>query len=311
LRVESVNYDAVLEGGGVKLMGHIGAIAAIEQKGFTPSNLAGTSAGAIVAAFRTAGYTTTQMRKLVSDMDFNTFKDGAFFGTKFYHLWRHMGIYKGDVFYQFIKEKLKDQGIERFGDLHTTDDDPRWRYKLKVIASDLTRGRLVILPDDCKSYGIEPDMLEVAAAIRMSMSLPFYFRPYNLNGNKLVDGGILSNFPIHIFDSERVPEWPTFGILLKEPDADQPADTNGLINYGKAIFKTMMRAHDRRNISPQDYSIRLIQVPTGDIDTTDFDISQTDKNFLWHSGYTAGKNFMEKWSWPNYVAWAKKRRDIY
>jgi len=160
-----VNYDAVLEGGGVKLMGHIGAIAAIEQQGFTPSNLAGTSAGAIVAAFRTAGYTTTQMRKLVSDMDFNTFKDGAFFGTKFYHLWRHMGIYKGDVFYQFMKEKLKDQGIERFGDLRTTDDDPRWRYKLKVIASDLTRGRLVILPDDCKSYGIEPDMLELAYCI--------------------------------------------------------------------------------------------------------------------------------------------------
>jgi NTE family protein len=60
-------------------------------------------------------------------------------------------------------------------------DEPRHRYRLQVIASDITAHRLLVLPRDAKRFfAIEPDDLDVAEAIRMSMSIPIYFKPWRL-----------------------------------------------------------------------------------------------------------------------------------
>ena len=53
---EPLKIDAVFEGGGVKGIGLVGAVAVTEEKGYQFENLAGTSAGAIVAALIAAGY---------------------------------------------------------------------------------------------------------------------------------------------------------------------------------------------------------------------------------------------------------------
>ena len=101
-----MKYDLILEGGGSKAPGLVGALAAIEHKGFLPNSLAGTSAGAIVASLRAAGYTPADLRTVFTDLDFRTFKDGNGFGRKAYNILRHKGIYKGDVFYNTILELL-------------------------------------------------------------------------------------------------------------------------------------------------------------------------------------------------------------
>ena len=72
------------------------------------------------------------------------------------------------------------------------------------MATDITRGELIRLPWDYARYGLDPDEQLVADAVRASMSIPFFFEPVPLDSNgaasTLVDGGVLSNFPIDTFD---------------------------------------------------------------------------------------------------------------
>src|SRR5207344_1582866 len=92
----------------------------------------------------------------------------------------------------------------------------------------------------------------------------------------IVDGGVLSNFPVWIFDSKGEPPWPTFGLMLVEPDpkADpgrhQPtAPDDDVITYLKDLASTMMGAHDRMYLQ-NDTFVRTIPIPTLGVGTTEF-----------------------------------------
>ena len=77
-----------------------------------------------------------------------------------------------------------------------------------MIASDLTEQRLLVLPRDARTLGIEDlDQLNVALAVRMSMSIPVFFEPVSFTNRRtgrehlIVDGGMLSNLPIWLLDA--------------------------------------------------------------------------------------------------------------
>ena len=114
-----------------------------------------------------------------------------------------------------IAGKLADKGVRTWADLR--DDDPDsslplvQRYKLVVVVSDVSRGKELRLPWDCEQeLGLPADDQLVADAVRASASIPFFFRPFHMTADKSVteghgeilctDGGMLSNFPIDIFD---------------------------------------------------------------------------------------------------------------
>ena len=175
--------DLVFEGGGVKGIGLAGAYATIAERGFTPHGVAGTSAGAITAALVAAGYTADELADLVATMPYAEFKDRAWEDRL--PLVGHglsvlldRGIYEGEAFHAWIAEKLAAKGITRFGQLVDPDaEDPAQRYRLRVIASDVTHRRMLVLPNDAHLLGLDPDELEIAYAVRMSMSIPFFFEP--------------------------------------------------------------------------------------------------------------------------------------
>lgn len=304
-----MNCDLCIEGGGTKLPGLVGAYRVIKDKGFTPCNVAGTSAGAIVGSLIAAGYTPEELREIVYEIEFSHFLDGSKWPwMKAYNFFRHWGYYKGDEFESFIRALLENKGVFTFGDLVTDREqdknDLRYRWKLNVIASDVTNRKMIVLPNDAENYGIKPDRLDVAKAIRMSMSIPFYFYPVKWRGNYLVDGGMLSNFPVWIFDSDGPPEHPTFGLLLREQDYGKPQEYTGFRSYMTGLIQTMLQAHDRRNIRPADFEHRTIAIPTGKIGTTDFDLTKTDKQCLYRNGRNAANAFFENWSWEKYKEWA-------
>ena len=96
--------------------------------------------------------------------------------------------------------------------------------------ADITRRKLVRLPWDYGNYGLEPGRQRIVDAVRASMSIPFFFEPvefhapattydgvhYSKGSVTWVDGGMLSNFPVEVFDrSDGQPSrWPTIGIKL-------------------------------------------------------------------------------------------------
>jgi NTE family protein len=308
----------VLEGGGAKLFGHIGALAGIEAKGFKPSHMAGTSSGAIVGALRIAGYTPEEIMSIVNTIDLRSLKDPGnnVPGKSAYNLLRKFGLYEGDFFYELMRDHLKSKGVETFGDLRSSEigdaDDPKLRWRFKCYAADVSRGMLITLPHDLPHlYGISADEYEVATAIRGSMSIPVFYKPVKLGSSYLVDGGLISNFPINSFDLDGEPTWPTFGLLLDEDRKAKTHQITGKIHtYFTAVLKTMLAAHDKTLIDPFEYYHRTIKVPVGSVGTTDFDISVEKQRWLYQNGYDAAKQFLRHWSWNRYRDWATKLRTI-
>lgn len=311
--IASLKADAVFEGGGVKGIGFVGAIDVAERQGFTWQNVAGTSAGAIVATLIAAGYTAEEMKEILGRLDYCRFKDrGTIDKVPVVGLIASLifekGLYEGKFFQTWMGDLLKAKNITTFGDLLIPGEkEDRYRFKLRVIASDITEGKMLVLPQDIKDYGINPEDLNVAFAVRMSMSIPFFYEPVKLQNLKtgqtsyIVDGGVLSNFPVWLFDSVgSLPEWPTIGFKLVEPEEGEPRHINGPVSMLTALFSTMMEAHDSRYIKDRNF-VRTIAIPTRGVKTTEFDISREKSEGLYQSGQQGAEKFFSTWDFEQYV----------
>jgi NTE family protein len=324
-RAHGKYVDLVFEGGGVKGIGLAGAYSVLEERDFEPKNVAGTSAGAITAALIAAKYTANELREVIVSLDYRQFQDEAWedripLFDRTASVLLDQGIYEGTRFYAWMKEMLAAKGVRTFRDLVIEEfaDDPKYRSRLQVIASDVTGRRLLVLPRDAGELGLDPDDLEVAEAVRMSMSIPFFFEPVRIKNEKtgethtIVDGGMLSNFPVWLFDcaDDEEPEWPTFGCLLVEPQPEKPVSArlekddrgfSALFDYVKAMAQTMMEAHDRLYVQQAQWA-RTIPIPTIGVGTTEFDISRERALRLYDSGRQAAEKFLADWDFEAYKA---------
>jgi NTE family protein len=317
--------DLVLQGGGVKGIGLVGALAVLEERGFQVQNLAGTSAGAIVATLSAAGYTAKELKKVIYSKSFGEFRDKGWedripaAGLPLSIL-KDQGIYEGKEFLTWMRKLLADRGIHTFGDLVRKAPPSRSqsRYKVQVVASDLTGKRMLLLPRDARKLGVAPGDLEVALAVRMSMSIPFFFEPVRFpnadSGREhvIVDGGMLSNFPVWVFDVKGTPRWPTFGLMLVDPEPSRPV-TDRLpaaerirgplgetLGFVKDLIATAIEGHDRTALEEADF-VRTIAIANAGVSTTDFDLTDAKKDALYASGRKAARDFLKTWSFARYV----------
>ena len=318
--------DLVFEGGGVKGLGLVGAFSVLEERGYKPQSVAGSSAGALLAALLGAGYTAAELREIFLDFDFASVLDTSWedhiplIGTPL-SLLKDQGVYEGKVLLKYVRRLLAEKEVGTFGDLTNRAEarEGRHRYKAQVIASDITGRRLLVLPRDAPWLGVaNSGSFGVALAVRMSTSIPFYFEPVEFRnpatGRKhlIVDGGVLSNFPVWLFDSREEPRWPTFGLRLVEPEPGLPLDhrmqpktrpLGGLgttVDYVRSLVYTMLEAHDRRYIETADFA-RTIPIPTLGVRTTDFDLPREKRLELYKAGRAAAERFLETWSFERYI----------
>ena len=322
--------DAVFEGGGVKGIGLVGAVSEMERADYTFENLAGTSAGAIVASLLAVGYSSNELKKELEQLNYNAFKDEGLldklgvFG-KGLSMGFDYGIYEGEFFESWLEGLLVAKGKTNFGQIKTKDKEDKYKYKFQAIAADITDRRLLVLPGDLKWFGIKPDEFSISRAVRMSMSIPFFFEPVELrdtSGRKhlIVDGGLLSNYPIWLLDDGTSdPQWPTFGFKLMEPNKRELKEgkrnpINNPISFLKAIVGTMLDAHDSYHISKSkgDYD-RTVGIPTvvtvngaeKEIKTVDFDMNREESDALYENGVKAAKDFLGTW---DFGQWKKRYR---
>lgn len=135
--------DAVFEGGGVKGIGLVGAVSVTEEMGYDFCTVAGTSAGAIVAALVAAGYRASELRDIMRSLDYTQFKDAGLLDNipvfgRVLSLGLEKGIYEGAYLEDWLREKLAAKGKRTFKDLIIDEfrDAPKYRYKLQVIATE-------------------------------------------------------------------------------------------------------------------------------------------------------------------------------
>ncbi len=312
----------VLEGGGVKGIGLVGALSALEEAGYRPRRIAGTSAGAIVGALTAAGMPPDRMRALLDEVSLRDFADPDLIGRlgapgRALSLFLHSGLYRGRALRDWLAEQLASLGVRTFGDLRDGSDaddarPPALRHRLVVMVADVSRGRLVRLPWDYPEYGLDPDRQSVADAVRASAAIPFFYRPVRLrhapSGEEvyLVDGGLLSNFPVDVFDRRdgRPPRFPTFGIKLSaRPEAPQvPQPIRNTLGYGRAIVSTLLSAQEQRYLDDPCVVARTIFVDTMRVRSTDFDVDRATRDALWEQGGEAVARFLASWDFARYLA---------
>ncbi len=289
--------DGVFSGGGLKGFALVGAYQVLEEKGYQFKRVAGTSAGAILASFIAAGYTAKEIEGLLDELDATSLLDPRknFFPIpfmKWIRLYWRLGMYQGKALEKWLFEKLAHKGIYSFGDIPSGT--------LKFVASDLTNGKIIVLPDDLAEYGVTPESFPVARALRMSCGIPFFFEPVKMKVGTgdtiIVDGGVLSNFPMWLFDGEvGRRERPLVGLKLsrnKEEIAGH--DISNALQLFEALFSTMRNAHDDRYIS-REHEKDIVFIPVDGFSATQFELEDEKKKELMEIGRKRASQFLRFW----------------
>lgn len=269
--------NLVLEGGGVRGLAYVGAMQVLDSLGILKNieRVGGTSAGAIQAMMLSIGYTPTEVLQVIEHIPLKQFNDGSIAGG-ISRMQKKFGFYKGEKLYQWIDTLITRKtgnGNITFLQLHQQKQAKQYK-DLYITGTDLSYRCLRVF-----SYENYPNM-RIKDALRISFSIPLYFEPVLIddNGNistdkndpklhMMVDGGLLSNYPIHIFDGPeyfkctnpkngcRNPE--TLGLLLEKPDQlsyksgskNKALQIKNLNEYISAVYKTVI---DRPNPDAAD-----------------------------------------------------------
>jgi len=330
----SLKCDAVFQGGGVKGIGLVGAVAAIEKAGYEFVNVAGSSAGAIVSALIAVGYDSDELQVELNRLDYLKLRQKKKLSKlgppgNLLSIITSYGIYSANYFEDWLESLLQKKNKTRFKDIKTDFEGEKYRYKFNAIASDITDRKMLVLPGDLKRFGYDPDDFKIAKAVRMSMSIPVFFEPFKLkdiDGKEhiIVDGGLLSNYPIWLLDdNSNNPPWPTIGFKFStdtSDDSDQTdtcAQTNEIQNifsYLMSLLQTMIDAHDKYHISNSNGDFERTILISNKLDTcnkrkqistTDFDITQDECEKLYSNGFSIAQKFLSTW---NFNDWVKKYR---
>jgi NTE family protein len=319
--------DGVFRGGGVKGLALAGALCGFAEHPKKPiltwENVAGASAGAIIACYLATGHNAAQMLELMKKTNFSSFADfpahSKLLGGG--RLLFHHGMARGDAFEHWFDEVLDGATFGSVRKPPANGGLPDWR--LKLIAVDVTKRRLLVLPDDLVFYRepkastmIDPDHFKISRAARMSMSIPYFFDPIKLESadgstSLIVDGGTLSNFPVWLFDvnpavTGRPPERPTFGFTL-EHGRGLGGGLKALnriepwaVRFGFDIFHTAQEAWDARFVS-HSTRVRTVTVDAADVATTEFNLSPEKQELLVENGRKASRDFLDQFQLEDYM----------
>jgi len=311
--------DLVLEGGGVKGIALVGAAVALSESGYRFERVAGSSAGslvgAIIAAMQQRDEPLTRVDEIMRTLDYTKMLDRR--GPARWLSWwpsaanalgilLHQGMYHGKYLQDWTRGVLADLGVRTFDDLRF--DDPgsalpaEKSFRLVVTTSDLSRQRLMFLPWDLQAYGLDPRRFAVSRAVRASSAIPFMFEPVRIKGrygeSTLADGSLLRSYPIEIFDrDDGLPSrWPTIGIRLSSPWNEQSLakPVTGPISLIQSLVYTTIDSTQVRHVSdPKNIERSIFAKPRG-VRWTDFDLTPTQQEALYESGYVAGRKWVAK-----------------
>ena len=189
--------NLVFEGGGVKGVAYVGVMRALRRHGALEHvvRYGGTSAGAINALMVALGYDDDEQLEIMRGVDFRKFMDDDFgFLRDGWRLVKEFGWNRGEFFTDWIGDLIArklGRADATFADLNAATGK-----ELFVVGANLATGFAEVF-----SHERHADM-PLARAVRISMSLPLFFAAVRLapRGDVYVDGGLIMNYPVKLFD---------------------------------------------------------------------------------------------------------------
>lgn len=315
--------NLVFEGGGVKGIAYVGAMEVLAERQILPQikRVGGTSAGAINAVLCAAGFSNDETLEILGGLNFSNFMDdswGVVRDTR--RLIREYGWYRGDFFKEWIGGLLE----EKIGTSHATFRRIRNEtgIELYVYATNVSTHF-----GEVYSFEHTPRM-RVADAVRRSMSIPLFFRAIRDDRQDVfVDGGVLNNYPIKLFDREKYIEdrklqratpyylsvnqaiastsspyvynKETLGFRLDSReeigvfrDGQEPAHQkiDDFFDYSVQLVHTILDAQLNSHLHSDDWH-RTVYVDTLGVKTTDFNLDDATKQRLIKSGREATEKY--------------------
>jgi NTE family protein len=320
--------NLVFEGGGIRGIAYCGALEHFEKSGQFEQveRVAGTSAGAITAAFLAVGYSPEEISDIIYYTDFGDFNDGKYsVAGGAVRMVEGYGWYMGDAFVGWleshISKKTRDKDIT-FGELHDGKADKGY-YDLYTTGTDLTLQKPEVF-----SFENYPNM-RIVDAVRISMSVPFWYMAIGIDEEGsivehddwetstriFVDGGLVMNYPITIFDEYRYysgasvaafqddfknPQTLGFRLDSQEQithDQDQtglaPQAIEGIDDFTVALYVMVIENLNRQKLDNADWA-RTVSINTVEIGPRVKKLSDTQKNELISSGRAASSFYLEK-----------------
>lgn len=308
------NYEnLVIKGGGNTVFGVFGALKVLEKKGILKNmkRMAGSSAGSGIVGLLAVGYKPKELIKIISEMNFSKFLDGStlsYLGYV-YRLYNYGGFFHGSDMYRWFGAALE----LKTGDPDITFKEVQDRYGVELIIT----GTCVNKRETHYYRPISNPNMPIRAAVRISCSIPFVFKPIRWNGDWLTDGGLTNNYPIWIFDKE-AEEYnskkgkvirdrtiklnpKTLGIsVLNKDDQETYAlfegndNINGNIDYTIAIISTILTQQNRVDIDrefwPQTLSVRCNKNITQSVN---FNTSKDEKIIMIKDGIKSARKFIK------------------
>jgi NTE family protein len=263
---------------------------------------------------------------------------------------KKFGLVKGEVFRKWLKSVIGKQrengmnGIKTLKDLKEirntvpegfkkregTFDWDKFTFdekcsRVAIIAADITTETKVEFPRMAELYWRDPDEVNPVDFVRASMSIPFLFNPFEINGIvhdkelwqkwekeinfnghipecvRFIDGGIISNFPINIFHRvNSLPTRPTFGVKLGD-DRDEINMIDSIYSLVIATFSTARHSLDNDYIeNNRDYEKLVTYINTKRHNWLNFNMTEEEKISLFAEGAEAAGNFLNNFDWDEY-----------
>ncbi len=322
--------NLVLEGGGARGLAYAGVFSVLEEKGILNNieKVGGSSAGSIAGMLVSVGYSAEEIDSLMLELPLHRFNDGkGGLVGKYRRFKKKYGIYKGDVYEQWLEYLVAyktSTALLTFAQLHQLHIKDNRYKEFYCTGTNLSKQQLEVF-----SNGTTPDM-PIALAVRISGGVPLYFEPVALdknmrkikNGdttsfiNYYVDGGMLSNYPISMFDScrdncknpllcDNLKFNPhTIGIKLERPqqidslnnnNTKIPAyNINNLSEYMAAFSNLLMETLSRKYPGLENEIGRTIYVSQGNMSSRIKKTKQQDKLLLYNNGVKAAEDFFDQ-----------------
>lgn len=275
----------VLSGGGAKGIAHIGVIKALEENGIAIDCVTGTSMGAVVGSLYVCGYSPEEMMQLIKSPIFLNCATGTIDPSLTYYFsrkrlspaWGNINISfnkngNNDIASQIIPTSLINpipMNME-FLKLFTKYsaqcgmDFNRLMVPFRCVTSDVYHKHKIVLRDGL-----------LGRAVRASMSFPLVFRPIEVDGVLVYDGGIYDNFPVDVMQEDFNPDF-IIGVSVSGPD-------------GKPERGNIMSQLEDMIIQNNDYNVPSkngikIQCPVLNFGVLDF----TQADVIYDIGYKTG-----------------------
>jgi NTE family protein len=247
----SPKLGLALGSGGARGLAHIGVLEVLENENIKIDYITGSSMGSLIGALYASGVPLKYIIVLAEELEWENLSDITF---------PKNGLLKGNKILKFVELMTKNKN---FSELN---------IPFAAVACDIENGEHLIIKEG-----------SVADAVRASTAVPGIFIPFNLNGRKLVDGGLVDPVPVSSCYNLGADVVVGVNVNLKKID-----------NQVNNIFDVLLNTFDIMQLklnSKRNYQVDLMIKPElNELSAYDLDKAE----FFIEAGRKAAKNSLDK-----------------